>query len=300
MDRIEELATFVRIVEEGSLARAAGRLRRSPQAITRALAALEERTGQRLIDRTTRRFAVTEAGLVLVERATAVLRDYDAATSRTLTAPLRGLLRITAPVQFGRRHIVPIVTRLLDRFAEIRVELVLHDRNLDLIEEAIDVALRIGVLQDSGLTAQRVGQVTRQWVASPDYLRQHGMPESPRDLMHHVTIQSTGASNQEWTFGSRHRGASPRLSTRFGVNDVETQLTLTRDGRGIARLLSYQLADDLARGSLVRLLAAYEPPPLPVHLVTKGKTHRTPAAEVFLEMAVESLSRLPVVQLSAG
>jgi DNA-binding transcriptional LysR family regulator len=296
MDRIEELAIFIRIVDEGSLTRAAGRLGRSPQAITRALAALEDRTGQRLIDRTTRRFAVTEAGLALVERARHVLRDYDAATSRTQAAPLRGLLRITAPVQFGRRHIAPIAIGLLDQFPGIRVELLLNDRNIDLIEEGIDVALRIGTLKDSGLTTRRIGQVRRQWVASPDYLRKHGVPESPRDLAHHETIQNAGPGSEEWTFGSRHRGASPHLSARFRVNDVETQLAQTRDGRGITRLLSYQVADDLARGSLVVLLAAYEPPPLPVHLVTKGKSLRTPATEAFLQLAIEILSRLPVIQ----
>jgi DNA-binding transcriptional LysR family regulator len=155
-------------------------------------------------------------------------------------------------------------------------------------------------LKDSGLTARRVGEVRRLWVASPDYLQRRGVPERPGDLIHHEAIQSGGPGSQEWTFGSRHRGASPRLAARFRVNDVETQLALTRDGRGIARLLSYQVADDLARGSLVGLLAAYEPPPLPVHLVTMGKTHRTAATEAFLELAVEMLTHLPVLRPAAS
>src|SRR5262245_23885413 len=144
MDRLDELAIFVRIVEEGSLARAAARLRRSPPAVTRALAALEDRIGVRLVDRTTRRLAPTEAGRALTA-------DYGAATVGAREAPVRGLLRITAPVQFGRRHVAPIVARFLDAQAGVEVELMLNDRNIDLIDEGIDVGLRIGPLADSAL-----------------------------------------------------------------------------------------------------------------------------------------------------
>jgi DNA-binding transcriptional LysR family regulator len=300
MDRLEELAIFVKIIEEGSLVSAARRLRRSPQAVTRALAALEDRTGLRLVDRTTRRLAVTEAGLALFERARILLNDYDAATLRTPEAPARGLLRITAPVQFGRRHMVPIVTMFLDRFAGVRIELLLNDRNVDLIEEGIDIALRIGALNDTALIARRMGEVTRQWVASPAYLREHGVPRTPGDLTRHETIQSSGPGVSEWTYSTKQgsitqRGAPMRLAARFRVNDVETQLDAARDGRGIARLLSYQVADDLEDGKLVRLLEAYEPPPLPIHLVTKGRTHRAPAIDSFLDLATETLSRLSVI-----
>ena len=296
MDRIDELATFVRIVDEGSLARAAVRLRRSPQAVTRALTALEDRVGQRLIERTTRRLAVTEAGRDLLERARALLHDYDTATHRTPGTPVRGFVRITAPVQFGRRHVAPVARAFLDRYPAARVELVLNDRNLDLIEEGIDVALRIGPLKDSGLTARRMGEVRRQWVASPDYLARRGTPAAPGDLVTHETIQGAGPGIAAWTFGGGRRGAPAHLSARLRVNDVETQLAAARDGRGIARLLSYQIADDLAAGSLVLLLRAYEPAPLPVHLVTKGKSHRSSVVEAFLELAAEGLSRLPVIQ----
>jgi DNA-binding transcriptional LysR family regulator len=302
LDRLEELAIFVRIIEEGSLIGAARRLRRSPQAVTRALAALEDRTGQRLVDRTTRRLAVTEAGFVLFERARILLNDYDAATLRTPAAPVRGLLRITAPVQFGRRHVVPIVTTFLDRFPGVRIELLLNDRNVDLIEEGIDIALRIGALNDSALTARRMGEVTRQWVASPAYLREHGVPRTPGDLTRHETIQASGPGIPEWSFSTKQgpdsvnrRGAPMRLATRFRVNDIETQLAAARDGRGIARLLSYQVADDLADGKLVRVLEAYEPSPLPVHLVTKGRAHRASAIDSLLDLATEALSRLSVI-----
>jgi DNA-binding transcriptional LysR family regulator len=296
MDRLDELAIFVRIIDEGSLVRAARRLRRSPQAVTRALAALEDRIGQRLVDRTTRRLAATDAGVALFERARLLLHDYDAATSRTPEAPVRGLSRITAPVQFGRRYIAPIVTAFLDRFPGVRIELLLHDRNLDLTEEGIDIALRIGTQKDSSLTVRRLGEVSRVWVASPDYLRRRGVPETPGDLARHETIQTVDPGAREWTFGPKHRGAPLRLPARFRVNDVETQLALARDGRGIARLLSYQVADDVAAGTLVRLLRPYQPPALPVQLVTKGKAHRPPAIEAFLDLAATTLAGLAVIR----
>jgi DNA-binding transcriptional LysR family regulator len=296
MDRLDELAVFVRIVEEGSLARAASRLRRSPPAVTRALAALEDRIGVRLIDRTTRRLAPTEAGRALYDKARTLVADYEAATSGAHDAPVRGLLRITAPVQFGRRHIAPIVSRFLDAHAAVDVELLLNDRNIDLIEEGVDAALRIGPLADSSLAARRVGQVRRLWVASPAYLKRRGTPAGPADLARHEALLGTVRANGEWVFGGARRGAPVRLAGRLRVDDVETRLRAAREGRGIAQLLSYQVADELASGRLVRLLQAWERPPLPVHLVTKGRAHRAPKIEAFLDFAAQRLLALPVLR----
>lgn len=297
MDRLDELAIFVRIVEEGSLVRAALRLRRSPPAVTRALAALEDRIGVRLVDRTTRRLAPTEAGRALYDKARVLMADYEAATTDAVNAPLRGLLTITAPVQFGRRHIAPIVARFLDSHENVEVELLLADRNLDLIDEGIDVALRIGTLADSTLSARAVGQVRRLWVASPAYLGRRGAPRVPGDLVHHEAILGTRRGNSEWVFG-RGRGGSrlaPRLTGRLRVDDVETRLRAARDGRGIAQLLSYQVADDLAAGRLVRVLQDWEAEPLPVQLVTKGRAHRAPKIDAFLAFAAKRLQALPVL-----
>jgi DNA-binding transcriptional LysR family regulator len=296
MDRLDELGVFVRIVEEGSLVRAASRLRRSPPAVTRALAALEDRIGVRLIDRTTRRLAPTEAGRALYDKARLLVQDYEAATSGARDAPVRGLLRITAPVQFGRRHIAPIVSRFLDAHDGVEVELLLNDRNIDLIEEGIDVALRIGPLADSTLSARPVGHVRRLWVASPAYLARRGTPGTPADLAHHEALLGTARGNTEWVFGGLRRGAPVRLAGRLRVDDVETRLRAARDGRGIAQLLSYQVADDLAGGRLVRLLQTWERPPLPVHLVTKGRAHRAPKIEAFLGFAAKRLGVLPVLR----
>jgi DNA-binding transcriptional LysR family regulator len=301
MDRLDELAIFVRIVEEGSLARAASRLRRSPPAVTRALAGLENRIGLRLIDRTTRRLAPTEAGRALYDKARTLVADYEAATAGAPGATVRGLLRITAPMQFGRRHIAPIVARFLDAHGGVEVELLLNDRNIDLIEEGIDVALRIGPLADSTLSARPVGQVRRLWVASAAYLKRRGTPRTPADLVHHEALLGTLRGNTEWAFARRgfagvRRGAPARLSGRLRVDDVETRLRLAREGRGIAQLLSYQAADDLAAGRLVRLLQAWERPALPVHLLTKGRAHRAPKIDAFLDFAAKRLRVLPVLQ----
>lgn len=297
MDRLDEFAIFVRIVEEGSLVRAAKRLHRSAPAVTRALAALEDRIGVRLIDRTTRRLAPTEAGRALYERARAVLADYEAAAAGARGAPVRGLLRIAAPVQFGRRHVAPLATRFLDSHDGVEIELMLNDRNVDLIEEGIDVAVRIGALADSSLVARPVGHVRRQWVASPAYLAGHGTPREPADLARHEALLGTSRGAIEWTFGGRRRGAPTHLAGRLRVDDIETRLRLAREGRGVAQFLSYQVAEDLAAGHLVRLLRRFEAPPLPVQLLTKGRAHRAPKIDAFLDFAATKLSALPVLRL---
>jgi DNA-binding transcriptional LysR family regulator len=294
MDRLDELAVFVRIVEEGSLVQAARRLRRSPPPVTRALSALERRMGARLIERTTRRLAPTEAGRMLVEKARAVVAEYERATAGEPDAPVRGVLRITAPVQFGRRHVAPIVLRFLDRFPETEVELRLADRNLDLIDEGIDIAVRIGDLADSSLVARPVGHVRRLWVASPRYLKERGTPATPAELAGHDILLGTSPATQHWVFAGR-RPKSLRLQGRLRVDDVETRLRATRAGRGIAQFLSYQVADELAAGTLVRLLQAFEAPPLPVQIVTLGREHRAAKVEAFVAFATKQLAVLTAI-----
>lgn len=296
MDRLDEFGVFVRIVEEGSLVRAASRLRRSPPAVTRALAALEDRLGVRLVDRTTRRLAPTEAGRALYDKARSVMQDYEAATVGAREAPVRGLLRVTAPVQFGRRHVAPLVSKFLDAHEGVEVELLLNDRNVDLIEEGIDVALRIGPLADSALAVRPVGQVRRLWVASPAYLKRRGTPRTPAELAGHEALFGTSRSTIDWVFAGARRGVPAQMTGRLRVDDVETRLRAARDGRGIAQLLSYQVAEDLAAGRLVRLLQAWELPPLPVQLVTKGRVHRAPKIEAFLAFAARRLLALQVLR----
>lgn len=296
MDRLDELAVLVAVVDQGSLVGAARRLRRSPPAVTRALAALEHRVGARLIERTTRRMSATEAGRTLAEESRALLSAYDDAVADISPAPVRGLLRITAPVQFGKHHVAPVATAFLRKFPDTQVELVLHDRSLDLIEESLDVAIRIGALADSSLLVRRVGEVRPVIVASPEYLARRGAPVIPADLSAHDTIFSTGSSGPlEWRFRSRGRSAAVRLAPRLLVNDVEARLAAARAGQGIARMLSYQVFDDLAAGKLVRLLRSYEPPPLPVQLLTASRAHMAPKIRAFLDLAAGELATLRAI-----
>jgi DNA-binding transcriptional LysR family regulator len=297
MDRLDELSVFIAIVDAGSLAEAGRRLRRSPAAVTRILASLEDRLGVRLIERTTRRLAPTEAGRQLAENARRLLADYGE-TMRAAGAdePLRGRLRITAPVVFGRVHITPLVASFLRAHPRICVEIFFSDNNVDLIEEEIDVAARIGPLADSTLLARRVGEVRKLVVASPGYVAEHGEPASVGDLANHQVIFTSGRPVPfEWRLLEEGRERGVRLTPRLIVNQVEAALSAAREGLGVARALSYQVADDLAAGRLVRLLAHAEPPPSPVHLVTASARHMAARTRAFLDHAADSLKYVSAI-----
>ncbi len=293
MDRLDELDVLVAIVDTGSLAGAARRLKRSPPAVTRMLAGLEARLGIRLVERTTRRLAPTDAGLVLVEQARRILADYDGAVSIAADAPLRGTLRITAPVVFGRRHVTPVVLSFLAAHPGIDVDLMLHDRNLDLIEERLHAAVRIGLLESTGLVVRKVGVVRRVLVAAPEYLESHGVPAHPTDLASHQIVMSGAVSfSADWSFGDGPRTVGVRVSPRIRFNEVEAALQAARAGFGITRALSYQVRDDVAAGRLVRILAAHEPAPLPVHIVLPSGRVLASKVRAFVDHAVESFGRL--------
>ncbi|MDR3529089.1 MAG: LysR family transcriptional regulator [Rhodopila sp.] len=296
MDRLDEIAVLVAVLDTGSLAAAGRRLHRSPPAVTRAIAALEQRVGVRLIERTTRRLAPTEAGRALAERARLLLDGYADAMQVPMEAALRGTLRITAPVVFGRRHVTPCVLAFQQAHPDLRVELLLSDRNQDLVEEGLDVAVRIGPLADSGLVVRQVGAVRRVVVASPGYLATHGTPATPADLAGHATIVSFSRGGLlEWRFRDGGRERVVRLTPRLMVSDVEAMLLAARSGHGVARALSYQVAAELEAGTLVRLLADYEPAAEPVRLVFPGGGMMRPSVRAFVEFGVAYLRRLPVV-----
>ncbi|HEY8003762.1 MAG TPA: LysR substrate-binding domain-containing protein [Phenylobacterium sp.] len=301
MDRLDELAVFVAILEAGSLAKAASRLGRSPASVTRSLAGLESRARVRLVERTTRKLAPTDAGLRLADQARRVLADYaQAVSTETEAGPLHGRVAVTAPLVFGRRHVTPLVTAFLDAHPQVTVELVLSDRNLDLIDEHLDVAVRIGALADSRLVARKVGEVRRLTVAAPSYLARAGEPRTPGELAGHQILLTTGRSNlAEWRYpGPGGRETAVRLSPRLTVSDVDATLAAARDGHGVARPLSYQVAEDLAAGRLIAILTTYEPPPLPVQLVTPSARLTPARVRAFLDHAAAGLAALPAIRPS--
>jgi DNA-binding transcriptional LysR family regulator len=295
LDRLDELAVFVAVLDGGSLVGAARRLRRSPPSVTRALSALEARLGARLIERTTRRLTPTEIGRRVAADARRALAAYAETIRPGAEYSPRGLLRITAPLIFGRRHVTPVVASFLDLHPAMQAELVLADRYLDLLDEGLDVALRIGPPVESLPAPHRLGEVRRIVVAAPAYLAAHGTPREPAELARHAVVHVVGRPlPSEWRFRAGHREKVVRLNPRLMVNEIEAALVAVRAGHGITRVLSYQIADELKAGNLVRLLRAYEPPPLPVTLVVASVE---PPARVraFLEHAIPVLSALLVV-----
>lgn len=302
MDRLDELSVFLAILDAGGLAEAGRRLRRSAPAVTRSLAALEDRLGVRLLERTTRRLAPTDAGLRLAEQARRLLADYDEAVrTADAEAPVRGRLRITAPVVFGRRHVTPLVIAFLRAYPDVTVDAQFSDRNLDLIDEGIDVAARIGPLADSSLTARRVGWVRRQLAASPEYLAARGAPDTVEALAaHDLIFTAIRPTAPEWRLIVAGRERILRFAPRLTVNQVEASLEAARAGLGIVRALSYQLTDDFAAGRLVLVAPETEAPPLPVHLLAVGGRHRPARAQTFMDFAAAWLMRAPELQGSVA
>jgi DNA-binding transcriptional LysR family regulator len=296
VDRLDELSVFVAIIDAGSLSGAAQRLRRSPPFVTRTLASLEARLGLTLLQRTTRRLILTETGRRFNVDARRALEAYSNALRQSVDAVPRGVLRITAPLIFGRRHLAPVVASFLEAFPATQAELTLADRYLDLIEEGLDVALRIGPPDETLPAPLRLGEVHRIVVASPAYLAARGEPMTPAELASHSIVHVIGRPvPPEWRFRSGRHERIVHLTPRFTVNEIEAALVAVRAGHGVTRVLSYQVAEELAAGVLVRLLPTYEPPPLPVTLVP-ASTEPPPRVRAFLQHSAPLLSALPVVQ----
>jgi DNA-binding transcriptional LysR family regulator len=289
MDRIDSVAVFAEVAERGSFSGAAKHLNRSAAAVTRAVAELEARLGVRLLNRTTRAVSVTEAGqrfLVGARRVLADLAEIEQGAAGQGQAP-RGELRVTAPIVFGRRHVLPLVTDFLGQYPEVSVRLALLDRPVDLVEDGLDVAIRIGTLADTSAIAVRVGEMRRIAVASPGYLKRRGRPKSPADLAGHDFIAFAGIDRVErWRFAD---GVEARIRPRLVVNTAEAAIDAAVAGFGITRVLSYQAADALSDRRLVRLLREQEAGATPVHVVYPEGRHPPPKLRAFLDAIVPRL-----------
>jgi len=295
MDKLRAMETFVRIVERGSLTAAADSLRTSAPSVVRMLAALEESIGVRLLNRTTRRIALTDEGREYYQRCKRVLEDIvaaDAALSARRVAP-RGRLTITAPVLFGRMHVAPIVIDFLVRHPALQVELRLLDRTVDLVEEGIDAAIRIGRLPDSSLVATAVGQTRRVVCASPAYLKRAGTPKTPADLAAHRCVNFSGVSpGDEWVFATGHDSARVSISPALTSNQIDAVLDACVRGVGLGQFLHYQVQPLLERGKLRRVLAAHEPPPVPIQVVYPGTRLLSSNVRAFVDWSVPRLRAL--------
>jgi DNA-binding transcriptional LysR family regulator len=289
MDRIDSVAVFAEVAERGSFAKAARHLNRSPAAVTRAVAELEARLGVRLLNRTTRAVSVTEPGqrfLVGARRVLADLSEIEQAAIGQGVAP-RGELRLTASIVFGRRHVLPLVTDFLKQFPEVSVRLALFDRPVDLVEEGIDAAIRIGVLGDTSAIATRVGALRRVVVAAPAYLKRRGTPKTPHDVAAHDIIAFSGMDGLErWVFAG---GVEAPIKPRLIVNTAEAAVDGAISGFGMTRVLSYQAADALSDKVLVRLLRDNEGDEIPVHVVYPDGRHPPPKLRAFLDALVPRL-----------
>ncbi len=287
MDKLKAMRTFVAIVDEGSLSAAADTLGRSPPAIVRTLAGLEQHLGVRLLNRTTRRLALTDEGRDYVEHCRRILADIQAVEARldSRRADPAGKLRITAPVTFGRLHLAPLLNQWLKHNPGVRAELTLEDRVVDLIKEGFDLALRIGHLADSSLVARAIGSTPYVLCASPDLIEQRGAPRHPEQLADWPII-GFSPSRGVWEFQVNGKRWAQRINPVVRANQIDTELAAARDGLGICRVLGYQAQEDLERGTLVPVLTDYSAPPLPVQFVFPHSRLLSPRVRHFME-AVE-------------
>ena len=291
VDRVDQWRLFVAVATLGSFAAAARAERRSPQAVTRAIAALETRIGTRLLHRTTRSVSLTSEGARYLERSRRAIAELDALEAGDESATVRGTLSMTAPTLFGRLHVLPVVESFLRVHEAVDVRLLLVDRVVSLAEEGVDLAIRIGKLPDSSLRATKLGEVRSVLCASPAYIERAGLPRSPDDLSRHACIAFTGTTPipDRWSFPRPgNRDVSVRVRPRLIVDDGQAAIDAAIAGLGIVRLFSYQVDRAIGEGRLRTVLAKREPRPAPVHLVhLPGIQARV--ATAFIDHGLEQL-----------
>ncbi|WP_267302442.1 LysR family transcriptional regulator [Pseudomonas sp. BJa3] len=292
MDQIHLMKVFVAVGELESFAAAARRLAISPAAVTRAVSALEEQLGVKLLLRTTRSVRLTEAGGRYLEDTRHILASIIEANEAAagINASPKGDLAVTAPILFGKKFVMPCIVRYLQQYPEVDVSAFFLDRVVNLVEEGMDVAVRIGQLPDSGLKALRVGKMRRLLCASPEYLERHGTPRHPSELQKHEVIAAgTLSPRTDWRFGAIDDPTLIRMKPRLTVTSNDAAIAAATAGLGIARLLSYQVADEVAAGRLQVILAEYEEAPWPIHILHRESKYGSTKVRTFIDMLAEHL-----------
>ena len=299
MDRLHLMTVFIAVGEERSFAGAARRLAMSPPAVTRSVAALEARLGVKLLSRTTRHVRVTEAGQRYLEDARRIVAAADEADEAAggVNAEPRGHLAVTAPALFGKLFVIPGIVDYLRRYPGMDVSALLIDRVVNLLEEGLDVGVRIGTLPDSSMQAVGVGYVGRVVCAAPAYLERHGAPLEPADLARHTIVAASVVSaSLDWKFVRDGRALTVRVQPRLVVSTNDGAIEAVRHGFGVTRLMSYQVAPYLATGELTAVLGGYAPPGVPVSVVHREGRHSTPKLRTFLDLIIARLRAEPALQ----
>lgn len=294
MDRLQCMTVFAAVAEEGSFAAGGRRLGMSPPAVTRAVAALEEYLGVKLLLRTTRHVRVSEPGQRFLDDARRILAALDEAENAAagINAEPRGLLTVTAPALFGRLYVMPGIAEYLTRFPRVEMSALLLDRVVNLIEEGVDVAVRIGDLPDSSYKALRVGQVRRVVCAAPAYFARHGIPRTPEELVDHTTILASGiGSSTEWRFVRNGQPFGIRTRPRLTVTSNDGAIDAAVRGIGITRLVSYQVAPQLATGELEIALSEFETAAAPVHILHREGRNASAKIRTFVDLMADHLRR---------
>ena len=289
MDRIDAMQAFVAVADLQGFAPAARKLGLSPSGVTRLISALEDRLGARLLQRTTRSVALTDAGARYLERARRILADVEEAEGAAEGERLlpRGTLVVSAPVGFGRLHVSPVVSEYLKRYPEVSADLRLSDLTINLVDEGVDLAVRIAHLPDSSLVARHVGQMRRIVVASPDYLEKHGEPQLPEAIMSHQTIQFGAVAASAWHFLKDGHEVRVALMPRLTTNSADAAVQYAAQGGGLTRVLAYQAADQIKAGRLKIVLKKFEQPPLPIHVVYPTSRLLSAKVRTFIDLVLE-------------
>ncbi|WP_297800798.1 LysR family transcriptional regulator [uncultured Brevundimonas sp.] len=295
MDRIELYRIFNTVVETRSFTKAADLLHLPKSRVSVAVTALETLVGARLLNRTTRSVSLTHEGQIVHERSHTLLASSEEMENLFRSAEqLEGRVRVDVPGRIGRLIIAPALPDFLAKWPNVQIDLCLNDRNADLVEDRVDVAVRVGTLADSGLKARRIGQVAQINVASPAYLAAHGTPAHPDDLVHHFQVAyasplTARVAGWEWD----HAGESFQMAVdwRVSANNAEAYIACALAGLGMIQIPAYDVADHLASGALVRIMPDHEPAPMPVNLVFLGRSQSSRRLSVFSEWLAETVAK---------
>jgi len=295
MDRLESLSIFASVAELGSFAEAARQLNRSPAAVTRAVLALEDYLQTQLLNRTTRSVALTDAGARYLENCRRVLAAYDELEAMNFGDQVqpRGAVNLTAPTMFGRLHVLGLVRSFLDHYPQVDVRLLLLDRVVSLVDEGMDLGIRLGELPDSSLRAVHCGHVQRQVYGSAEYFEHRAAPRTPQDLAKHAIIACTAITPvpDRWTFYAASGPVTVAVKPRLIVNTTDAALAAVLDGAGLTCIMSYQAKPYVDSGKLKPVLIGYQPPPVPIHIVHPTGRHLPAKIRLLIDHLAEGLRK---------